>query len=1363
MDEKARIAVNQDLQAELSACQQEVEMLRSNLEISNSILNAVDAIALVFNPEGHIIRCNASFGQITDCMAEATHKPFWELFCNQHEKESVKAVFKRVQQDKIAIAHQHDWTAKNSSSFGVAWKYIPSLDSDGAVKYVIGIGNDITAKTPAEHAIQERVAQLEAQNRLLEGRVRILEATASAANALLTLENFDSAVNTALQIIGESLDCDHVAILKDFAIPSSQSLGYFRVLHEWDSPYALSQISHPESSQIYYDSFEELYQLFSQGYSDGGLIDEIPEPLRTIFKSVGIKSTYSVPIFVDGKFWGIVGFDNCCETKCWSPSELAVLKIAADCIGSAIGRDRSQKAIFKAEQERSAELTKANEVLKKSLDALAADPDLNRFLGHVLKVIAQELDAPVVEHWFNTEGNIAYLNLSCCRGELLTPEQQALDPRVQGIKIPPLPMHHHDLLHRQRYVIVEDLVSNPIQVSVFDPISFDLAAWSAEYGISKYIYLPLIIGERSIGTLCVYISCDRTFTGQQIELICVLAQQVTLAMQLTQLAEEAKLAAIAREQEKAATERAAELAKANNALQAIIDTLGTLGSLDDFVPAALKIVSCTFGTNSCAFYEHSIDNFIYLRYWALENHVLHPKDLLELDQEKFAFVRRLAEGAEVPLAYVGDVPLRARKHTLILNHLTGTVVPEFDTFIQTHGWELELNLPLVINDVAEAALCIYRSAAKPFTTNEIALAEALGKQLALALQSSRLAEEAKQAAIAREQEKAATERAAELAKANEALLQRDHLLSTVAEISKNLLESAEVDSAIAQVLRQLGEAAGISRVTLMQQELEAATARLHHRVLVEWTALGVPRQIDEPASKVVYNDEYGVLVDELQAGRSIWHMSDEFPEPARTQQKGIAVKSTGAVPIFIEGSYYGCVAFDDCVNYRQWSAQEIDVLAAGAGAIGAALHRKQLVDRLIEERARAATERAAELAKANEVLRRIGSQLVGQQDLNHFLESVLFEVTQEIGAVNTSILLYDRKSNTLLMHSVLHDGQAINLETDPRFEIWKTPVPANITQAWKQIQSRGYRLHDLDDDDATNWSFSVPWHRMMGHCFITTVCLQVGDETLGFIRMCFRERVNPSVECIELLQALADQTALAIQLTRLAEEAKLAAKARAEEAKQAAILEERNRIAREIHDTLAQAFTGVIIQLEATKRKISNAQLETAQTHINRARSLAVEGLSEARHSVQALRPEPLESRHLTDALCHFAEQMTGDSATQITVGIEGRNYALPVEIETNLLRIAQEAVTNALRHAQAQTIHIKLRFETAAVHLQITDDGQGFDPESQLMNMGFGLIGMQERSQRLGGEFTLTTNIGQGTKIIVTVLIPAVKSRTIP
>ncbi len=190
--------------------------------------------------------------------------------------------------------------------------------------------------------------------------------------------------------------------------------------------------------------------------------------------------------------------------------------------------------------------------------------------------------------------------------------------------------------------------------------------------------------------------------------------------------------------------------------------------------------------------------------------------------------------------------------------------------------------------------------------------------------------------------RAEQERAAELAKVNQELRQRDRLLSAVADIAKDLLENPQVDSAIERVLRKIGEAAGISRVTLMREEPEVGTGRMQHHVLLEWTAPSVPRQSDDPLTKTLYNDEYGILVDELHAGHSIWHVLEELPEPARTQQESIAVKSTGAVSIFIEGKYFGCVAFDDCMYHRQWSNQEIDVLTSGAGAIGAALHRKQL-------------------------------------------------------------------------------------------------------------------------------------------------------------------------------------------------------------------------------------------------------------------------------------------------------------------------------------------------------------------------------------------------------------------------------------
>lgn len=105
----------------------------------------LSAIALVFDPKGHIVRCNSSFEQTTGyTFNEVTHQPFWDLFCNQDERESVQAVFEQVQQDWVAIAHAHEWTTKSGSRCRIAWDYTPFLNSDGTFKYAITTGNDIT-------------------------------------------------------------------------------------------------------------------------------------------------------------------------------------------------------------------------------------------------------------------------------------------------------------------------------------------------------------------------------------------------------------------------------------------------------------------------------------------------------------------------------------------------------------------------------------------------------------------------------------------------------------------------------------------------------------------------------------------------------------------------------------------------------------------------------------------------------------------------------------------------------------------------------------------------------------------------------------------------------------------------------------------------------------------------------------------------------------------------------------------------------------------------------------------------------------------------------------------------------------------
>ncbi len=204
-------------------------------------------------------------------------------------------------------------------------------------------------------------------------------------------------------------------------------------------------------------------------------------------------------------------------------------------------------------------------------------------------------------------------------------------------------------------------------------------------------------------------------------------------------------------------------------------------------------------------------------------------------------------------------------------------------------------------------------------------------------------------------------------------------------------------------------------------------------------------------------------------------------------------------------------------------------------------------------------------------------------------------------------------------------------------------------------------------------------------------------------------------------------------------------------AEEASILEERNRMAREIHDTLAQSFTGILVQLGAASQ-VLNDDLEATQTHLEIIDELARIGLAEARRSVTALRPQLLEDGDLDSALHRLVTQMRSAADTALIYEITGPAYPLPAEVENNLLRIGQEALTNAIKYANANEIRVKLVYEATQCRLHIKDDGRGFGVGGIPVTGGFGLLGMSERAERIGAQLTIQSQPGQGTEIIVIV-----------
>jgi signal transduction histidine kinase len=200
------------------------------------------------------------------------------------------------------------------------------------------------------------------------------------------------------------------------------------------------------------------------------------------------------------------------------------------------------------------------------------------------------------------------------------------------------------------------------------------------------------------------------------------------------------------------------------------------------------------------------------------------------------------------------------------------------------------------------------------------------------------------------------------------------------------------------------------------------------------------------------------------------------------------------------------------------------------------------------------------------------------------------------------------------------------------------------------------------------------------------------------------------------------------------------------QAREAGAGDERQRMAREIHDTLAQGLTGIITQLEAAQQHGGDTERER---RIDNAKRLARDSLAEARRSVQALRPQALEDSKLPDALADEVTRWTATSGVPAEVAATGDPRALHPEVEVTLLRVAQEALANVAKHAAAAHAWVTLSYMEDVVTLDVRDDGTGFtQPGENQAEGGFGLIAMRQRVNRLAGQLEIESEPGAGTAV---------------
>ncbi|MEL6901079.1 MAG: GAF domain-containing protein, partial [Cyanobacteria bacterium J06606_4] len=1079
---------------------------------------------------------------------------------------------------------------------------------------------------------------------------------------------------------------DRVTVMQYLPTYEAHPLGAVQVLYEWDAPGISAQITDPELNVISAEGIEVWITQLLAGEWVGGDIADLPEPVRSGQQSLGVKSTYAVPVFFEGALWGLVAMDYCREAKRLEPSELAVFKTAATCVGSAIYQEAVRRD--RAAQERArllGSVAEAANLLLRGADFVEVLPEVTRLLGEAVGSDRCSVTQDVIrEQSGDTALRLLY---EWSKEGLAAIPESAPDFLVDGL----IPLEGRFLAFHEK------LLSGEVVNLFTEDVSTGPKEFLEEQDITSILIVPIMVQGQCWGSIG-FDNCGepRLYDEAEISILKVAAESIA--------------AAIARQAKEKATREAEE--RYRTLIELSTEGIYRL-ELDEPISRNLPIREQIELLYERAYGAESNDAFAKMYGYQSAEEMIGWRltDIhVEASEQNIKFLSELARDPNYSISNSESEELDVSGNLhYFLNNVIGVV--EDNRLIRFWGTQ---------TDITE-------------------------------LKQAQKDKEAAEKAVLAEREKAARDRATELAKTNEAI---SRTLSTLAA-------NPELDNFLCLLVQELSEVVDAHNTGLFLYNQEDNTLYRHIAFQDKKAYVGaIPRDtemLQKPfpaditdAWRLILESPHPITFAETGTPEENlnnfwwqdtvnWHISEGHKELACARLK------VGDVPL-------GFIGF--CFREkRTFSAAQFEVIQALANQATLAIQFTRLAEEakqaaILQEQEKAASERAAKLAKTNEALSKTLNVLTTESELDSFLSKILLQINEKIGVDDTHLFLYDEATHTLHQRVAVQGDQVFagNAPGDP--DIFKQPIPADITQAWQILisSSKPFTLDDNNPDSAEFlWPGTAEWHSARGHQAATCACMKVGNKPIGFIGFAFRDQTILTDEQLEFIQALTNQATLSIHLTHLAEQSKTAALS-------SALTDERNRLAREIHDTLAQAFTGVSLQLEAAK-SAATENFEDAIYHVDRAGNLARRGLSEARRSVRALRSHALETDTLPNALSTALAEMTQSSPTEAKFILKGTTYPLPEDIQTNLLRIGQEATTNTLRHAQADTLTLTLEFAPHQICMTITDDGKGCKVTSLADFEGFGLVGMRERVNRFDGQFAFNSTLGKGT--VIEIMIP--------
>jgi signal transduction histidine kinase len=464
--------------------------------------------------------------------------------------------------------------------------------------------------------------------------------------------------------------------------------------------------------------------------------------------------------------------------------------------------------------------------------------------------------------------------------------------------------------------------------------------------------------------------------------------------------------------------------------------------------------------------------------------------------------------------------------------------------------------------------------------------------------------------------------------------------------------------------------------------------------------------------------------------------------PYRAYFTSRGVRSLVGIPLIAADDFLGMISVRSRLD-ESLSADQVAFVQAIAIHASLALKMSRLAN--VARLAVVAEERREAIVRSKEALGRIATagratlqRLAAQPDLTSFLHHVLAVSVEQFRAAGTSVWLGDLSTGICSQCISYRNGDP-QPTTAPGYKFHFDPANPIGADALRLLQGRTivHRAADfatLPSDGMNQTETPEP-----GIQTLIRIPLFFGTEARGIFTLKFSTERMLSAEEDGLAQTLANQVVLALELTKLSEKAKAAA-----------LADERNRMAADVHDTLAQAFAATLLHLRSMEMTDAPTEL---QSHWKFAQATAAEGLSAARRAMNAIRTAtPADSRPLAERLMERVRQVAARTraSAKVRFQLQGKVSVLPWAVEDELERLVSEALFNAERHAAAREVAVKLDYlSDGGLRVRVTDDGRGFD-QDEPHGAGLGLRSMHDRAERIGASFTLITESGRGTEIVV-------------